>query len=343
MKLAAALAFKIICLCLLAFASHAENSVQPPVAQSVVNVEAFQDAEKLASMDELLGLGAPGLALRLVDKYQAQQFDEDINQWLRWERKRIQLLQHLQQWQDIINRVESYNDLLQSQRMSDYDRQWLLTQKVKAYLNLGEADKALYQVQGLLWSVDEYVDSDTISMWRRLIIRAYLNMGAVADAQRAMRRYRQDYGNMGNEDGLQWRLLQARLLLQTGTMADIAELLKDDATAESEALMLLARLKHKVLSSAEIKKIVLKKIGNRKTSAEDLLVYNYVLLKLAIVERDYAQQITVLEGLLVNNAVSILVEVFPTANSEVSANALWQAYESYGRQLANDNRLLIAS
>ncbi|MDH5484853.1 MAG: hypothetical protein OEY43_06405 [Gammaproteobacteria bacterium] len=341
MKKAAESIINIACLYLLmAMTAYADDTGQPPVTGGVA-VVVNRDVDILARPDELLALGAPGLALRQIEKSQPAYNNENIDQWLAWERKRIQLLQHLQQWPVIIDRLDSYNALLISTQIPVYDRQWLLTQKVKALLDLGDVAKALSLTQRLLWSADEYADSDTLSLWRRLIIRAYLNSHAVEDAQRAMRRYRQDYGDMSNEDGLQWRLLQARLLLKRGSLQDVVGILKNDNTAEAEALRLFARIKHKALSVVDARKTIQKKISNKKTVITDLPVYTYVGLKLAIMAGDFAQQIILLEQLLANNVVADLRLVFPEAVNELNANTLWQAYEGYGYELANSHSLLI--
>jgi len=81
---------------------------------------------------------------------------------------------------------------------------WFYSQQVKAYLSLANNSAALLLLQKLLWNTDEYTASDSIATWRRLVIRSYLQMGKIEDAQRAMRRYQQDYGSLENEDGLQW-------------------------------------------------------------------------------------------------------------------------------------------
>ncbi len=313
-------------------AADASSSVaEPQAAPQVINTE---------KIDELLVLGIPGLALRMIDKDQPVLTEQTLSRWLQWEYIRIRLLQRLEQWDDLINRIDLQIPLLKEKSASSIDINWFKTRQVDAYLQSNQPQKALSMLQQQLWNTDLYVSTDVIALWRRQVIHSYLNQDKVQDAQWAMQRYSQDYGNLPNEDGMQWNILQARLLMRTERVSEAIRLLKKQDLPEAVALLELARLKAGQISAGELRKRVKTQL---KAHAEDnrlLRLDWYLLLQAGVRDSNYYQQILALEFLLSMNDLQALESVFDGFRREVSADALWQAYENYGLHIANKRQLL---
>lgn len=303
---------------------------QPTAPQAI-------DTQKI---DELLVLGIPGLALRMIDKEQPEMAEQTLNRWLQWEYIRIRLLQRLEQWDDLINRIESQLPLLRTKSVLSIDINWFKTRQVDAYLQSNRPQLALSMLQQLLWTTDVYVSTDVIALWRRQVIHSYLNQDRVQDAQRAMQRYAQDYGNLPNEDGMQWTILQARLLMRTERVNEAIRLLQQQDLPEAMALLDLARLQAGQVSAAALRKQIKSRLKEHAEDSRLLRLDWYVLLQAALKDGNYYQQILALESLLSMNSLQALEPVFDGFRREVSADALWQAYEHYGLHIANKRQLL---
>ena len=302
--------------------------------------QAAPQAINTEKIDELLVLGIPGLALRMIDKEQPVMEENTLNRWLQWEYVRIRLLQRLEQWDDLINRIQIQLPLLQAKSISSVDINWFKTRQVDAYLQSNQPQKALSMLQQLLWDTDLYVGSEVIALWRRQVIHAYLNQDKVQDAQRAMQRYAQDYEDLPNEDGMQWNILQARLLMRTDRVDEAIRQLEQLDLPEAMALLELARLQAEQVTAAALRKRIKKQLKEHLEDARLLRLDWYLLLQAALKDGNYYQQIRALESLLSMNGLQVLESVFDGFRREVSADALWQAYENYGLHIANKRQLL---
>ena len=107
--------------------------------------------QSLAQMDELVNLGLPALALRLLSLEQAK-WPTYSPDWYAFEHKRISLLSQLENWQGIIKRTELLlKDAVPGQQITAKISQWFITQQIIARLRLGQAEQALSQLRNLLW------------------------------------------------------------------------------------------------------------------------------------------------------------------------------------------------
>jgi len=293
--------------------------------------------QSFKEIDELLILGAPGLALRILEKRQPDLSSENTQLWLMWEKKRIQLMQKLQRWSLIVERVD------QLVKANQDDIAWFQTQQVKAYLKLAKNPAALSLLQKLLWNTDEYIESDSIAMWRRLIIRTYLQMNKIEDAQRAMRRYQQDYGNLENEDGLQWTILQTQLLMRTHRYKEVIRSLSDAESNEEpdakKAMLLMAKLEANLQPPQQLKQQLKKHIPTEDKQI-NAGIFDFVLLKAALADKDLKLQVQLIEKFIAADKTSEIENVFFDAQSILSADSLWAAYESLGYKAANRYKLL---
>ena len=307
--------------------------------------EGDDTAQQVNQIDELLVLGAPELALKVLQKKQPDLLESNWSDWLLWEKKHIQLLQQLQHWPQVIERIELMLQKRQHQLQSSentIDQQeivWFDTQRINSLLKLSHNSQALGLLQKLLWNNGAITESNNIEMWRRLVIQCYMQMDKLEDAQRAMRRYQQDYSSSNNDD-LAWRVLQSQLLMRTNRYQEVIRLLMPVKNHQQQALLYLAKLSADRDSIDEIKKQLKKPYTKKDKKTDFQYVYDYVALKIAIVENDLALKIQYIEDFLASRKLKKLEQLFSDAGKYISADGLWQDYHDYGYALANRFKLL---
>ncbi len=294
----------------------------------------------LAKIDELIRLGTPELALSFVDKLQPEISELNVKNWLLLEQKRFQLLARLEQWKKIVQRTQRHEKLFEEILVTYADQNWFKTQRIKALMQQEKYTSALKEIQQSIWDEKSYVDSDVISLWRRLIIRSYLNLGWVDDAQRALRRYQQDYGDFTGEDAVEWKLLQAQLLMRTERPVEAVRLLEKIEQPEAHALLLLARMQAKLLSDQVVYDQVNQLLQNPDLDDKQRSVYWYVLLNVAVHKQEHIKVIRSLENIYYLKQVPYVVSVFSDAQKNTSVDYLWGSYEKHGLHLANKYNLL---
>lgn len=324
--------------------ADAEQATQPSL-ETVFELELPDEApvafQSLAQMDELVQLGMPALALRLLSQEQ-QNWSVYSSEWYAFERKRITLLSALEDWQALIERTDALlHGADSAQQISIHIARWFSTQQVIARLRLGQAEQALAQLRTLLWhSSHANTDlnySDMVALWRRLVIRAYLAMNADHDAQKALLRYQHDYSRNHRNLNMDWRLLQARSLLRTGRAEETMTLLADSPSHNAQALRLLAGLRAHPDKAGHYVQQAQTSLGQEKMNAGEIWAYRYVLYQAYLSQKKLSAATEVLKDLLVQREA----HVFMGEEFNVSSDNLWQLYQSIGRQLGNRSKLLL--
>lgn len=305
---------------------------------------AFQSLEQ---MDELVSLGLPALALRLLSREQKNWPIYTLD-WYAFERKRITLLSALDKWQEIIDRTNLLlKQAIPGQQITEPISRWFYTQQVIAQLRTGQADKALSRLRNLLWHSfpttseiaikSEPASSDLIALWRRLVIRAYLAMNADADAQTALLRYRHHYSSNHQNLNLDWRLLQARSLLRTGRAEEVISLLSDSQSNIAQALRYLAALRTRPDHAELYAQEALSHITDSKLNKGEMWAYQYVVYQAYIVQKKLIEAAQLLKDLVVQHDAHVLLgEEFV-----IGSDDLWQLYETIGKQIGNQSKLLL--
>lgn len=297
--------------------------------------------KSLAQMNELIELGVPALALSLLEDEQKKRpgFSAD---WYAFEYKRILLLSALERWNLLIERTQWLFDTANKNRhITKKIRLWFETQQVIARLQLKQSERALHQLQHLLWdTAAEYRDPSLPAIWRRLVIRAYLQLQADDDARRALVKYERDYKT--DETSIDWMLLQAQVLLRTHRPQQAIQLLKKiplENAVDVEALLLIAKLQNQPKTAAKVYQQMRKQLDGKVLSGSARWAYSYVAYLAAKVLSDIPAQILNLEAML---SLGIEYPLFDD-NYQVSADDLWQAYNELGLITANDNGLLFGN
>jgi len=292
------------------------------------------------NIDELVMLRAPGLALKYLQREQPEFNGKQPTEWLYWEQKHISLLKYMRRWQEVDKRVSQQEKNLFNTRITTGDRNWFLTEQLRALVELKQYELALEKTRLLMWDASSLVKSKSFAAWRRLIIQIYLNQGKTNDAQNAMLRYQQDYGELQNEDGLSWLQLQAELLIQLEQYKDAIKILSQINTDEAQALILIAKLNAQIISPLDVLDSVQLALATVDEDKTRIVLYKYVALVAAIVVGEVDQSIALLEALLSEQHLSLSDSLIQIGKVKLNANTLWDIYLKKGNQVANQKGLL---
>ena len=303
----------------------APAAVKPPVITVL-------DKMELPPLQQL-----PDLSLNLLQQNQPALRNDNVTEWMLWERKRLQLMNQLDLWQAIVTRCNETEILTQPIEVPLTDRFWLSTQRIQAWIELHAYDTALTALRQLLWQAN--ATPDAILGWRQQLIHVYLGQDNVADAERAMRRYRQDYADQSNEP-ISWKILQAQLLLRVDRPQEAYALVRQINHSKAIALALLAQLQAQTLTPDAVRASAQKYLAKADLKDEQRVLYLYVSYRASVTDLNLAGQIAALEPLLINSARSALNDFMVSAKDQITADQLWRSYEQYGMQIANQQQLL---
>ena len=305
------------------------QSVQASEVSSALNTESNSAVStKVDSPDfSKLSFSTPELSVRLIDQYQPA-FETNSEQWMSWEKKRLQLLSEVSDWLFIVTRIDQYLN-----KLSDAERPWFSLLKAKAQLKISQSDKVRQDVRQLLWSGIK-LSTEQIALARRLIIRSYLVENKPHDAQRAMLRYRQDYG----ESGVDWKILQAKVLLATHRYNDAVNLLSKETDTSVIVLKKLTRLKAGLDAGQYVyKKAIEQATENTPTINQNTRRQYWILAYIAAgMNKDEKAEIEALEQVLMTGVEDADRDLLP-----VSADLLWQHYQTYASAIGNKLHLLL--
>lgn len=331
--------FKILLL-LFAFSSYGVTGETSSGDNLLVNKKTEKRNTHFKNIDELVMLRAPGLAYSYLQREQPEYNAKKPAEWLYWEQKRIALLKYMRKWTSIEQRVTRHKEQFLNAKVATRDRNWFLSERLYALVELKQYELALSDTRKLLWGASSLVKSSTLATWRRIIIQIYLRQGMIRDAQVAMRRYQQDYGLLNNEDGVAWLQLQAELLIQLKLYDEAIDKLKKINSSESQTLILLAKLKaNKIapLDALDSAQLVLVSIEDDKARAE---LFQYVALVASVAAGDIDQSIFLLESLLSSRKINLSDSVLQIGGVKVDADTLWDLYLKKGNAIANQKGLL---
>ena len=278
-----------------------------------------------------LQFATPELSIRLINDYQSEE-SVDSENWFLWEKKRLQLMAQLNQWQMIAQRIANYEATVLATH-----KVWLTLFRTSALLKISQPLSVRDDLRQLLWS-DEEMTPEQIEKARRLIISSYLAEGKAQDAQRAMLRYQQDYGLTGE----QWRLLQARVLMATGRYQQAERLLANEQSAKLQAFKTLTQLRSGDVSASHVLTTALNSlkaepVNNKQTDDDQYRRQNWMLAYIAAgILKKPETEITSLEKILVTGIADAEYDLI-----NVTADTLWQSYIQYASAVGNQRHLLI--
>ena len=315
-----------------------QNSGQAVVQEIVSGVEAaipgpeesvsFKSIEQL---NELTQIGLSGLAMRMIE-HQQKLYPEFTPDWYAFEFKYIETLSALERWQDIIDRTDLLlAKAVPGQQITPKIAEWFKTQKAMALLKLGEAELALNEARTMLWD-GKGEDRDRTALWRRLIIRAYLQLDYAEDANKGLIKYRRDYGDYKSD----WKLLQAQALLRANRPAEVIDLLADEESHKAKALRLLAAVRARPGYAGHYIEDIKTQLADASLTQPQQRAYFYVLYEASLTKKDFVSAAETAEQLLaLSRTQAVLGE-----NFSINADDLWHLYEQIGERAGNQYSLL---
>ena len=293
-------------------------------------------AADLHEVDLLVQSGASTLALDVIDREQpALQINPE--QWLDWERQRITLYTKNKDWRALIKRLRVLPDWVPIEFYN-----WSLEQIARAQIELKKTDAALTTLRKLIWvqqlGKKEHAE-DRLPVWRQLVIKAYLVADNILDAEAAMLRFQQDYGN---PDGA-WKRLRATVLIRAGKPYDAQLLMEKESHMYSRTILYLAQLLHGKVKAKKIYNRTLKLGRKKKFSKKTRRQFWTIASRAAVLRGNYPAAINAMQ-----QALLLLKEKEQLSQQEkllfpVSGQQLWALYETYGKALANSSQLLIGN
>ncbi len=198
----------------------------------VMRLRAQERADLFERIQSLIDRGAVGLAVRLIDDRQPSH-ETDFPDWLLWERERLRSYLILGDYEEVVARLSVLPDAVGKD-----DRNEFMMLGVEAEIGMGVPALARKRIRSQIWRQGEE-SAQTVTAWRRLIIRSYVAEGRYRDARTAMLKLDAE----ASVDDPQWTMLKARVLLLAGDNESVINLTRRSETAEGKLFLILARLR----------------------------------------------------------------------------------------------------
>lgn len=270
--------------------------------------------------------GATDLALRLLAKQQPS--PEQPEEWMRWEKQRLEILAETRQWSEIGKRVDQL-----PQDLPPSFVQWAREQAANAQLSAEDGTAARMYLRRLIWETP--ANAKQFAQWRQLIIRSYLLDNNVADAHSALLRYKQDY----RADNDAWRHLHASVLLRAGRNKAAFDVLQDTQSLQGKILRALAGLRSGIYQAPAVKAQGMKLVEAAQRKRELQQKAWALVAEAAARAGDDVYRVIALEQAITLSGDSTASDGIFTVN----ADDLWQAYEWLAETLGNRMRLLVGN
>lgn len=307
-----------------------ETKISPKTAIKVSDKAPFEEDNQLQEVVKMASAGAPGLALRMMDRVQ-KDISPKSSLWIIWEKQRLKIYAANQDWDSIIHRVEA----LSNTAPTDFFR-WALTQKAQASLRQLKGTQAREQLRALILSVsgeENQSSLDSLQQWRRMIIHSYIAEGLSEDALTSILRFQQDYST----DKKEILFLRARVLLMSQRPTEAIELLAE-YTQEPEAgmLALLAQLRSEDRNPLKVVQAGLRHLRGKKGDKSLRASLWAVVAEAAQRAGDRGSTVNALEHIVADTNRQAIDKLF-----SFDADSLWNAYLDYALYAGNQAQLLI--
>lgn len=281
-----------------------------------------------ATLDEIVKIargGAPGLALRLLDRVQADQ-DLDVDAWSAAERERIHILAARGDWRALVDRGTEHPSGLPQGFMD-----WVAGQRARALVQLGDGRGARAVLAGAIWRTRP-PDSAALREWRQTIIRSYLADGELEAALIALQRFKQDYGD---DDPVQ-RTLHGEALLRAERPREALDVLGNHDSEPVRSLRWLAALRAGTERPGALFERAVRSGSASDTDPAARRAAWRVAAEAAERMENRGAAVAALERALAAGDDPGLPEVL-----RVAPRQLWDAYRDWGRALGNVGQLIV--
>lgn len=297
------------------------------LALSLSLAPAGAQEDRLEQIAEFAAVGASRFALHLLDRYQPV-VETSPDLWIHWERERTLIYIDTNEWRALLGRVSQRPQGLPS----DFLR-WQDTRVARAWLELGEIDKARNLLLALIWNTPPSERSDHFAPWRELIIRTYLAEGRYGDAHVAWLRHHLDYAQSAPAS----HALSAEVLLRVGQIAAAADYLESPQTGRERLLAAIIESELGRLSATQMWQRVETILALGRFDPTLALEAWIALKSVAVRDKQLTLGCRVLE-----RALTLFHQRPLTAeDAGITGDALWECYEMVAHQTANANQLLV--
>ena len=279
--------------------------------------------ERLDLLKNISAAGAPALTLKMLDQTQPK-VDEDLYEWILWEQERLRILSQWRQWDELLVRIENLPEDIPEQF-----KQQAATYEARAGLELGQTLAARRVLREQLWQIAAG-NSNQYQTWRQLIIQSYLEDGRIEDARIAMLRFDQDF----DSQELDWLLLRARVLIESGRYEQAITLLRDQNAWQARVTGLYASFLLNLVDHTEVWRQVEQRSEKEGISAGEQASI-WALGYFAAQRMSAVDRVVALESLF-RSGVQSPLELF-----QLPVDLLWQAYLDYAELVGNRSELLL--
>ncbi len=296
-----------------------------PLISALVLANPVLADERLDLLKSISAAGAPFLTLKMLEQAQPG-IDQDLYEWILWEQERLAILAEWQQWDQLLIRVESL-----PVDIPDQFKQQAASFEARAYLELGQSATARKVLRDQLWQGQGSLqDSSEYENWRRLIVESYIEDGRIDDARVAMLRFDQDF----DSSDLDWLLLRARVLIESGRYEQAIRLLQGRDEWQAELSSMFASFRLGKIDKAELWRQV--KLRSEAPEIDDeeratLWALGYYASK----EMSPVDRVVALESLF-HGATRSPLKLF-----QLPVDLLWLAYVDYAELVGNRSELLL--
>ncbi|MFV2060400.1 MAG: hypothetical protein ACC653_06915, partial [Gammaproteobacteria bacterium] len=288
------------------------------------------NASSLQEVKALQDNGVISLALVIINKHQEQHADKS-NKWMLWERERINIYRLHNNWGALAERVKNYNNDIE---LTDEFASWARTHAAKALLKLSKASDAREILLDLIWSSNKVQQKIWMETWRRMVIESYVTDSMIQDAQIAILRFKQDYGEKSIKD----RLLQARIMILNGQSNDAMEILVvHSKLPQAGMLYLLAQLRSKSRAPQKVQQAALRHMRGDWVNEELESQLWAIVAEAAQMSGDLDSAAQALERAL----VSYRSDLHNSKLFKISTDTLWKVYLELATKIGNKKLLLI--
>lgn len=281
--------------------------------------------EKLQQLKNISNSGAPFLTLMMLDQTQPN-MDANLQNWIRWEQERYDILEKWQQWNDLLIRIES----LPKDLPEDF-RHTAVSKQVNAYLQLGQTTTARKILRKYLWD-PQSAKSAEYENWRKYIVNSYIHDGRFDDARMAMQRFQQDF----DSQDFDWVERKVLVLIQSEHYEEASDLLKNHIVPRAQVLSLYVDLLLNRHTPQYYWTTARQKAEKAEKAEEDSEIYvmYWMIAWSAAHKMSEVDRVIALEKILQTPHFAIN-EIFKS-----SANDLWSAYLDYAELVGNRAELL---
>ena len=288
-------------------------------------VNSLRADERLNLLKNISAAGAPLLTLEMLDQAQPG-IDEDLYAWIAWEQERLSILSRWRQWDQMLVRIETIPADIPAQF-----KHQVASYKARAYLELGQTLSAREVLREQIWQ-NPAGDASETENWRRLIIESYIRDGRIDDARVAMLRFDQDF----DSEDLEWLLLRATVLIESGRYAQAMRLLEGREEWQAKLSVMLAAYRSGRIESGELWRQVVK-ASERDDLAPEARASLWSLGYYAAQQMSPVDRVVALEARFQSGA-----ETTPRL-FEIPVDRLWQAYLEYAELVGNRAELLVGA